>query len=230
MSGSSSVETLRYEDGCLYLLDQRLLPTEVTELALRDAPAVADAIRDMVVRGAPAIGVAAAYGAALSVALHAGRDDWRERVDVDLKRLADSRPTAVNLGWAVNRVRAVLDDQPEDPGASIAELARTIHADDVAANRRMGELGAALIEAPCQVLTHCNAGALATAGYGTALGVIRSAHAAGNIQRVLADESLGTAPGWNPGGPHRRWRRGLGHAPGPGGLGDRRRRSGRRER
>ncbi len=188
-NGMSTVDTLRFDGRRLHLLDQRVLPAQVRELSLDDAPAVAAAIRDMVVRGAPAIGVAAAYGAALSVAAHAGSTGWRERVERDLQTLEQSRPTAVNLGWAVRRVRALLDTAPPDPAAAVRALAESIHAADVAANRRMGELGAALIDTRCQVLTHCNAGALATAGYGTALGVIRSAWSQGKIERVLADET-----------------------------------------
>ncbi len=185
----SAVTTLRWQDGTLYLLDQRVLPGTVRELALTDCAAVADAIRDMVVRGAPAIGCAAAYGAALSVAARAGSADWRERVDSDLEYLERARPTAVNLAWAVAQVRRVLAAAPDDPVGAVRALAERIHRDDVAANRRMGALGAGLIDEPCDVLTHCNAGALATAGYGTALGVVRSAFAAGKVKRVLADET-----------------------------------------
>lgn len=189
MNGSTRVHTLRFDGDCLYLLDQRALPEQLRELALVDAPGVAGAIRDMVVRGAPAIGVAAAYGAALSVAVHRGRPDWRARVDADLALLEAARPTAVNLAWAIARVRALLEQSPNDAAGAVRALALRIHEDDVAANRRLGDLGAALIEQPCQVLTHCNAGALATAGYGTALGVIRSAFAQGRIERVLAGET-----------------------------------------
>jgi methylthioribose-1-phosphate isomerase len=107
-----------------------------------------------------------------------------------LAGLAASRPTAVNLFWALDRMRRLIETLGEDdPEALLLEEARAIHAEDVAANRRMGELGAALIEAPTSVITHCNAGALATGGYGTALGVIRSAYAAGKLQRVYADET-----------------------------------------
>ena len=189
MTSTSAVATLRWQEGQLHLLDQRALPDEVRELVLGDAAGVARAIRDMVVRGAPAIGVAAAYGAAMAVAARFGSPGWREALDADLDTLEAARPTAVNLGWALGRVRALLDSAPADPVAAVEGLARRLHEEDVAANRRMGELGAALIDEPCQVLTHCNAGALATAGYGTALGVIRSAHAAGRIKRVLADET-----------------------------------------
>lgn len=191
MNSHETVETLRWNNGALELLDQRLLPDRVEYVILRDAPALARAIRDMVVRGAPAIGVAAAYGAALAVARHypGAPEHWREAVEDELQLLFDSRPTAVNLGWSLARVRACLDAGGQRPDAAVLELAKLIHAEDLAANRRMGDLGAELIDAGSSVLTHCNAGALATAGYGTALGVIRSAHAQGRIKRVFADET-----------------------------------------
>jgi methylthioribose-1-phosphate isomerase len=178
--------------GALYLADQRLLPERAEFLRLVSAPEVADAIRAMVVRGAPAIGVAAAYGVAL-----AGRDafaaaaaDWKGAIESDLERLAASRPTAVNLFWAISRMRGLiarLNDR--DPFAALLEEALAIHAEDRAANRRLGDLGAELIEGPTDIITHCNAGAIATGGYGTALGVIRSAFAAGKVRRVFADET-----------------------------------------
>jgi methylthioribose-1-phosphate isomerase len=178
--------------GALYLADQRLLPDRAEFLCLTDAAAVADAIRAMVVRGAPAIGVAAAYGVAL-----AGRDAyaragraWKEAIATDLDRLAASRPTAVNLFWAINRMLALISGLDEgDPFAALTEEALVIHAEDRASNRRLGDLGAELIEGPTQIITHCNAGAIATGGYGTALGVIRSAYAAGKVVRVFADET-----------------------------------------
>lgn len=154
---------------------------------------VADAIREMVVRGAPAIGVAAAYGVVLAARQRFAESPstWRDRIDADLDGLAASRPTAINLGWALDRMRRAIDAvvADADPEPPLLETARGMHAEDIAANRRMGELGAALIESRCEVLTHCNAGALATAGYGTALGVIRSAHAAGRIAHVYAGET-----------------------------------------
>ena len=191
MSFDSNVHAIRWRDGALVLLDQRVLPHTERDVICRSAGEVADAIRDMVVRGAPAIGVAAAYGCALSVRARHAVDpaSWRSGVLEDMARLEAARPTAINLAWAVNEMRAVLEREPNDPVAAADARASQIHADDIAANRRIGELGAALIEAPCQVITHCNAGALATAGYGTALGVIRSAHAQGKIERVLADET-----------------------------------------
>lgn len=178
--------------GRLYLADQRLLPERAEFLVYDRAAEVAEAIRAMVVRGAPAIGVAAAYGVALAgrEAFAAAGAGWKSAIEADLERLAGSRPTAVNLFWALRRMRALiarLDDQ--DPAAALLAEALAIHEEDRAANRRIGDLGAALIAGPTEVITHCNAGALATGGYGTALGVIRSAYAAGKIKRVYADET-----------------------------------------
>jgi len=182
-----------WRDGRFLLLDQRVLPELERYLALDRAAEVADAIRDMVVRGAPAIGVTAAFGVVLAVRQRYGADpvNWRRDMEQDLEYLAASRPTAVNLFWALKRMRAAIDKLPADkaPFEPLLAEAQAIHREDVAANRRMGDLGAALIEESTEVITHCNAGALATGGYGTALGVIRSAHAAGKIRRVLADET-----------------------------------------
>jgi len=163
------------------LLDQRRLPAEETWLELSDADAVADAIRTLAVRGAPAIGVAAAYGLAVEARRGAGSARLREASET----LAYARPTAVNLAWAVRRMGRRL-------GLGAAEILAEAHAirdEDEAACRRMGALGAALLPPRATVLTHCNAGALATAGYGTALGVIRAAVEAGNPVTVLADET-----------------------------------------
>ena len=187
------VDAIVWRDGALVLLDQRLLPGESVTRRYTDCAGVADAIRDMVVRGAPAIGVAAAYGVVLAARQRHAESPaaWRERIEADLDRLAAARPTAVNLGWALDRMRRAIGAVPADvdPEPALLETARAMHAEDVAANRRMGALGAALIESRCEVLTHCNAGALATAGYGTALGVIRAAHAAGRIAHVFAGET-----------------------------------------
>jgi methylthioribose-1-phosphate isomerase len=149
-----TVEPIRWRGDRLELLDQRQLPEKTVYVSCRTAAEVAQAIRDMVVRGAPAIGCAAAFG----VVLDKGRD---EAFDV----LARSRPTAVNLFWALERMRKAKDLRAE---------AEAIYAEDLAANREIGRLGAELIRSRARVMTHCNAGALATAGYGTALGVIRS--------------------------------------------------------
>lgn len=189
-----TIRAVEWHEGKLRLLDQRLLPAEERYLEYEDAPAVAGAIRDMVVRGAPAIGVTAAYGVVLAArnAFAAVRDKWREAIRRDMDTLAASRPTAVNLFWALERMERSIESLPEggDPEPALLAEARRIHEEDVAANRRMGELGAALIEGSGgAVLTHCNTGSLATGGYGTALGVIRSAFAAGKIDKVFADET-----------------------------------------
>ena len=182
-----------WQEDALYLLDQRRLPAEAVFLQLTSAESTAEAIRDMVVRGAPAIGITAAYAVVLAARsafqLHAA--DWRQAMVESLERLAQARPTAVNLSWALARMRQLIGNLPakEDPTEALLQEARIIHQEDIDANRRMGELGAALIEGPTGVITHCNAGALATGGYGTALGVIRSAWETGRIERVFADET-----------------------------------------
>jgi len=176
----------------LYLLDQRALPREEKYLELRSAGHTATAIRDMVVRGAPAIGISAAYAVVLAAQQSYAKSprNWKRGIQEDLSCLAAARPTAVNLSWALQRMQALIDRLPAgEPVAELLAEARAIHQEDVAANRAMGELGAALIEQRTSVITHCNAGALATGGYGTALGVIRSAYAAGRIELVYADET-----------------------------------------
>jgi methylthioribose-1-phosphate isomerase len=177
----------------LHLLDQRYLPDQADYLELTSATAVADAIRQMVVRGAPAIGITAAFGVVISAAEHfrESHSAWRSAMVDDLQALAESRPTAVNLFWALERMQDLMQGLPDEPDPTPALLreALAIHQEDIAANRRMGQLGAALIEGPTSVITHCNAGALATGGYGTALGVIRAAHEQGLIEHVYADET-----------------------------------------
>ena len=181
-----------WHDDRLYLLDQRVLPGETRFIACNSAAETARAITDMVVRGAPAIGITAAYGVVLAARerFRADGAGWRDGVGADIERLAASRPTAVNLFWALERMRRLIGalDAPDPVPALLAE-ARTIHAEDVAANRAMGDFGAELIQGPTDIITHCNAGALATGGYGTALGVVRSAHAAGKVRMVYADET-----------------------------------------
>jgi methylthioribose-1-phosphate isomerase len=181
-----------WHESRLYLLDQRYVPERVEFLPLDSAATTAQAIRDMVVRGAPAIGVTAAYGVVLAArdAYSRSGDGWRSAIEPDLSLLAASRPTAVNLFWAIERMKRLMDTLGKrDPVPALLDEALAIHAEDRAANRTMGELGAALIQGPTDVITHCNAGALATGGYGTALGVIRSAFAAGRIGMVYADET-----------------------------------------
>ena len=186
-----TVRAVKWVDGALALLDQRRLPAEEIWLTLPDAGAVSAAIRDMVVRGAPAIGITAAYGAVIAARQRFGADPhgWRQALQADLELLNRARPTAVNLAWALARVRRCLESVDGDPEPPLLALAQAIHAEDIAANRRMGELGAALIEPGSGVLTHCNTGSLATGGYGTALGVIRSAWSAGKLGAVYADET-----------------------------------------
>jgi methylthioribose-1-phosphate isomerase len=186
-------QTLRWTGDALDLLDQRKLPTVVAFVRCSRADDVARAIRSLVVRGAPAIGCAAAYGIALE-ALHAmHRGGGPGDVDSAFERLAASRPTAVNLFWALARMRSRWKDlhgaTPGERSAAMLAEAHAIRDEDVAANRAMGAHGAALLADGDRVLTHCNAGALATAGHGTALGVIRSAIEAGKRIEVYADET-----------------------------------------
>ncbi|MEW8026355.1 MAG: S-methyl-5-thioribose-1-phosphate isomerase [Candidatus Thiodiazotropha sp.] len=186
-------DAIVWRDGHLYLLDQRKLPGEVTFLELNSATETARAITEMVVRGAPAIGITAAYGVVLAggMAFQSSAQHWKEAVKADLKCLRRSRPTAVNLFWALDRMEALMKDLPEggDPSEAMLQEALAIHKEDIEANRHMGELGASLLGADSGVITHCNAGALATGGYGTALGVIRSAYKRGLIREVFADET-----------------------------------------
>jgi methylthioribose-1-phosphate isomerase len=189
-----TIRAVLWEEDKLKLLDQRLLPQQEIYLEYDDPLAVAGAIREMVVRGAPAIGITAAYGVVLAVRrrLAEGGDSFMHGLEQDFGALAEARPTAVNLAWALERMGRVLFDLPEgsDPVAAMLAEARAIHEEDIAANRRMGELGAALIEeSGYGILTHCNTGSLATGGFGTALGVIRTAYAQGKIARVYADET-----------------------------------------
>lgn len=185
------IRAMEWIDDHLKLIDQRLLPGRYEHLDLYHLKDTAHAIRDMVVRGAPAIGVTAAYGVVLG-ARDRYREDprrWRESIEPDLVYLAEARPTAVNLRWAVARMRSVIATVSDDPTPVLLEEARRLHAEDIAANRRMGELGSHLIAPGSGVLTHCNTGALATGGYGTALGVVRAGYATGRIKHVYADET-----------------------------------------
>ncbi len=190
-----SVETLRWRDGRLEMIDQRVLPARFEYLSYDSAAGVAEGIRSMVVRGAPAIGVAAAYGVALEALRLQGAPaaEFHDGLARGLDVLAASRPTAVNLFWAIERMRRVIADGAALAPPQLAErlLAEAIevHAEDININRTMGAFGAELLPDGARVLTHCNAGALATAGHGTALGVIRSAVAAGKRISVIADET-----------------------------------------
>ncbi len=172
-----------------------MLPGRVEYFACSSAQETAAAIRDMVVRGAPAIGCAAAYGIALEALRlrQAPAAEFAASMERAFETLAASRPTAVNLFWALERMRAAMEAARHDPRPAIAarllDEARRVQAEDIEANRAMGAHGAALIADGARVLTHCNAGALATAGHGTALGVIRSATATGKRLAVLVNET-----------------------------------------
>jgi len=189
--GSTEIRPVRWEGNVLVLIDQRTLPGEERDVVCRTVQEVCSAISNMTVRGAPAIGCAAAYGMVL-----AGREDGFDDAPKDVlgraaKELAATRPTAVNLFWAVDRMKALSDQYP-DPDALRVVLAReaqTILEEDLASCRAMGDAGAELIPEHAVIMTHCNAGALATAGYGTALGVVRSAWAQGKLDRVYACET-----------------------------------------
>jgi methylthioribose-1-phosphate isomerase len=177
------------------MLDQRQLPVHIRYLRYRDAAHVAEAIRDMVVRGAPAIGIAAAYGLVLEARAHEGGDAraFAAAFAAASERLGAARPTAVNLAWAIARMGrvasevAALDGQAR--AARLQQEAEAIHVEDLRACKAMGRLGAERVPDTATILTHCNAGALATGGYGTALGVIRAARDAGKRIKVLADET-----------------------------------------
>lgn len=186
-------DTVRYEDDAVVLLDQRRLPAEEVYLRCRSVDEVAAAIREMAVRGAPAIGVTAAFGIALGMRQASGDGDALRRALRGISaRLAATRPTAVNLSWAIERMRGRFEQAVvagTDWKGALREEAQRIKDEDLAACRRMGDLGARLLPPRARVLTHCNAGALATAGYGTALGVIRSAARDGGLEAVFADET-----------------------------------------
>jgi methylthioribose-1-phosphate isomerase len=190
-----TVETLRWRNNQLEMIDQRCLPAVIQYLSYSDAQTVAEGIQKMVVRGAPAIGVAAAYGVALeaqkSVSLN--RADFNKRMAQSFEVLAASRPTAVNLFWALNRMRDLFSKASQSENVLAARLlldeAHAIYNEDIEINKKMGTFGASILDDGMCVLTHCNAGALATAGHGTALGVIRSAVAKGKKITVFADET-----------------------------------------
>ncbi|MGH7335583.1 MAG: S-methyl-5-thioribose-1-phosphate isomerase [Candidatus Rokuibacteriota bacterium] len=189
------ISPVRWAGDHLVLLDQRKLPGDEVEAAYTRWEDVAEAIRTLVVRGAPAIGVAAAFGVALAARQSPAQsfDHLRDDVEAASHGLAATRPTAVNLFWALERMKQVtLASHPlplDTIRARLLAEAETMREEDIRANRAMGDHGAALVPAGARILTHCNAGALATAGYGTALGVVRSAHAQGKVALVWVDET-----------------------------------------
>jgi methylthioribose-1-phosphate isomerase len=196
---SEAIQTLRWREtahgGQLEMIDQTRLPATFEYLNYDSAEGVAHGIRTMVVRGAPAIGVAAAYGVALEALrlCKNASDHFDQQLELGFTKLAESRPTAVNLFWALNRMRKCWQQHATQAKAQLATSllneAKFIHEEDIRINHAIGANGASLLPDGARVLTHCNAGALATAGHGTALGVIRSAVAAGKKISVIADET-----------------------------------------
>ena len=191
----AELRTIYWRDGTVYILDQEALPFELKYLACRSYTEVADAIKTMKVRGAPAIGVAAAYGMALAV-YHSKAKTFKELYEDALKAyntLRKTRPTAINLFWALERIMGKLRSLEREDIAyikdAIVEEANRMADEDVEVNKKLGKIGAKLIEDGDVILTHCNAGALATVGYGTALGVIRAAVEEGKRVKVIATET-----------------------------------------
>jgi methylthioribose-1-phosphate isomerase len=185
-------KTLEWKKDKVLMLDQRLLPRQEIYRVYRDYEGVAQAIRDMVIRGAPAIGVAAAMGVALGALKAKGKNFDREFERI-IQTLAKTRPTAVNLFWALERMRRIYTENRSGGVETVQRLlkeeAQKIYAEDIAANKRLGKFGAKLLRNASRVMTHCNAGALATAGYGTALGVIRAVKESGKEIEVLVNET-----------------------------------------
>ncbi|MDM8564536.1 S-methyl-5-thioribose-1-phosphate isomerase [Candidatus Halobeggiatoa sp. HSG11] len=186
-----TVRPINWHNEQLHLLDQRKLPHEQITMILEQISDVTEAIKNMVVRGAPAIGITAAYGVVLAAknAYAKHSTNWQAFIKNDIQELSQARPTAINLIWALERMQSKFTEINGDPVSILLKEAKLIHQEDIDANYKMGELGTELLPKNCRVLTHCNAGALATGGYGTALGVIRSGYAAGKITEVYADET-----------------------------------------
>ena len=187
-----TIRPIRFDNKKLYLLDQRVLPAQHVEIEYSLASDVAEAIKDMVVRGAPAIGITAAYAVVLAAVKRYAENsiNWKQLIQQDIQILSDSRPTAVNLFWALNQMQKHIAQLDGDPFLHLKSVADAILKEDIEANYTIGRTGAGLMDAQSgAVLTHCNAGALATGGYGTALGVIRSAYESNKIKQVYADET-----------------------------------------
>ena len=191
------IKTIEWTDEGVRMIDQRLLPTQEVYPVFKTYEEVAHAIEDMVVRGAPALGVAAAMGVAIGAKSSMAEtiEDFERDFERICKRIRETRPTAVNLFWGVERMRWAFNHARRKSAPIdrikflLIEEARAIYREDIESNRRMGRFGAELIPEEATILTHCNAGALATAGFGTALGVIRAAVEAGKRIKVLADET-----------------------------------------
>ncbi|MBE3592783.1 MAG: S-methyl-5-thioribose-1-phosphate isomerase [Thermoanaerobacter sp.] len=189
------IKTIEFRDGVLYLIDQRKLPLSYEFFECRTYQDVDFAIKDMVVRGAPAIGAAAAYGVVLAARqfMKEEKENFLKNMENALNVLSKSRPTAVNLTWAIGRMRGVLEKVKDlsvsDIYEALKEEANKIYFEDLETNKRMAKIGNEVIKPNAVILTHCNTGALATVGYGTALGVIREAHYSGKNIFVYADET-----------------------------------------
>ncbi|MDA2937291.1 S-methyl-5-thioribose-1-phosphate isomerase [Acidobacteria bacterium AH-259-A15] len=187
------IRTIEWTDQGVVMIDQRLLPTEEVYNTYQTVEEVAEAIKTMVIRGAPAIGVAAAMGVALGVNNLTSKENLQENFARICQAVHDTRPTARNLFWAIERMKDVWERHKESPleeiQAALKEEAIAVHREDIEINRKIGEYGKQLFSEKTNVLTHCNAGALATAGYGTALGVIRAAVESGKDIQVFADET-----------------------------------------
>lgn len=192
-------QAIAWKDDHLVLLDQRKLPNQIEYVDCHQVADVIYAIKDMVVRGAPAIGVTAAFGVVLAarVRFKQSAEHWQKDIEQDLHELSQARPTAVNLLWAIEKMKSEfasfsssdISDRGDNPIPSLLQAAQEIHQQDIQANKTLGNFGATLLKNDSAVLTHCNAGALATGGYGTALGVIRSAFAQQKISAIYADET-----------------------------------------
>lgn len=191
----STIRSIEYKDGILYLLDQRKLPLSKEIFSCKTYLDADFAIKDMVVRGAPAIGAAAAYGAVLAAKEFSddNKEDFFTKMEKALDVLYASRPTAVNLMWAVKRMRSILNNNTsltvKEIYESLKKEAELIYEEDIATNKAIAKYGNEIVPPKATILTHCNTGALATAGYGTALGVVREAHYAGKGIFVYADET-----------------------------------------
>ena len=187
------MDAIRWQGDSLSLLDQTRLPVEEVWVDTADYRAVADAIRRLVVRGAPAIGIAAGYAVCLAAMEFQDQEParFRESMAAAAKELAASRPTAVNLFWALDRMKLALSAAGDSPQAipALVREAEAIHREDIAMNRKIGRAGAELVGQGARILTHCNAGAIATGGFGTALGVVRAAHAQGKVEMIYCDET-----------------------------------------
>ncbi len=187
---TTEIEAIAWQDDAIVLLDQTRLPRDVASVACRDVDSLVDAVRRLVVRGAPALGAVGGYGVVVAM-LQGQREGWTaERLDGEVDRVRDARPTAVNLAWGVDRVRPLM---PQGVDAVLAEAHRIV-AEDTAANRQLSRHGADWILARCprrplRVVTHCNTGALATTGWGTAFGIIRELAERGEIELVYVDET-----------------------------------------